>query len=205
MIKKSYQLKDGEYKQNTIDESRIWGLFNDFFSHKTYKNTAYKFIFMRSLLLNVDMFNSEYSIKYSELFETFTEIFWNIYANKGIKQSRESQKSKAEIEIDKILGNVDKKKGYNNIDPSQQSRLVEQIKKDCHKNVIGAVYEDFQRYIYSFSHNEEKLMLNPAFYDFIRKYSDILLKLNYLEWAKYMEKVNGSIDINGQSFLENRT
>ena len=33
------------------------------------------------------------------------------------------------------------------------------------------------------------------------KYKKILLKLNYLEWIKYMEKVNDTININRLDYL----
>ena len=77
-----------------------------------------------------------------------------------------------------------------------KNKLVTEIQLECKKNVIGAVYSDFNGYIYSFSNDKSEIELNELFFDFIKKYKSILLKLNYLEWMKYMVKVNESININ---------
>ncbi len=82
-----------------------------------------------------------------------------------------------------------------------RDKLITEIELECKKNVIGAVYGDFEGYIYSFSNDESKIDLNQIFFDFIRKYKSIILKLNYLEWIKYMEHVNDTVNINEFYYL----
>ena len=54
MEKSGWQLKEGQYRKTFLNEDELWKLFNNFLSTKSVKNTAYKFIFMRSLLLNLN-------------------------------------------------------------------------------------------------------------------------------------------------------
>ncbi len=50
MEKYSWRLKGGKFTDDYISEHQVWNLFNNFFSSKSAKNTAYKFIFMKSLV-----------------------------------------------------------------------------------------------------------------------------------------------------------
>lgn len=43
---------------------------------------------------------------------------------------------------------------------------------------------------YSFSVREEWIQINPVMYEFICKHKVMIEKLNYYEWARYLEKVN---------------
>lgn len=64
------------------------------------------------------------------------------------------------------------------------------VKKVCKLNVVGALYEDTGRLFYSFSRKDEWLRLNPQMYDFLCRHKVMVEKLNYFEWARFLEKVN---------------
>ena len=88
MEKSGWQLKEGQYRKTFLNEDELWKLFNNFLSTKSVKNTAYKFIFMRSLLLNLEQFDTNRSINYIKLFETFTQTYWDLY----IKEQKRSRR-----------------------------------------------------------------------------------------------------------------
>ena len=62
--------------------------------------------------------------------------------------------------------------------------------QECKKNVIGALYNDFDGTIYSFDLKESGLTLNPCVYEFILKYKYELEKINYYSWARMLEQIN---------------
>ena len=201
MEKSGWQLKEGQYRKTFLNEDELWKLFNNFLSTKSVKNTGYKFIFMRSLLLNLEQFDTNRSINYIKLFETFTQTYWDLYIKEQKRQSRETQISIAEKIFNEYCTEELRLKEFNSLSISIQGELIKKINVACQTNVIGAVYADFNKSIYSFSNSESILILNPIFFEFMLKYKKILLKLNYLEWIKYMEKVNDTININRLDYL----
>lgn len=56
--------------------------------------------------------------------------------------------------------------------------------------MVGALFRDSKDILYSFSKKGEYIQLNPLVYQFMTKHKKILEKMNYFEWAKYLEKVN---------------
>jgi 5-methylcytosine-specific restriction endonuclease McrA len=65
-----------------------------------------------------------------------------------------------------------------------------QVKIKCKNNVVGALFDDTKRLFYSFSKREEWLQINPVMYEFICKHKVVIEKLNYYEWARFLERVN---------------
>ena len=203
MSKDNWKLKDGNFKKDYITENEIWGLFNHFFSSKTSKNTAYKFIFMKSLVRIASELEVNQAIKYYDVFEVFTETYWNLYIGRHLVQSRKSQKSSAEKIIDRYYIEYQDCDRFSKLSVVIRDKLIKDIELECKKNVIGAVYGDFDGYIYSFSNDDSKIDLNQIFFDFIKQHKSIILKLNYLEWVKYMENVNDTVNINELYYLAN--
>lgn len=196
VLNNGWKLKCGKYVDSYVSETQVWDLFDNFFSTGSTKNTAYKFIFMKSIVEIVSELQVNETINYYDIFEKFTEIYWDLYVKQGLRQSRKSQKATAEKIIDMYSGNERQSSTFSNLHSDIKSKLVTEIQLECKKNVIGAVYADFNGYIYSFSNDKSEIELNEIFFNFIKKYKSILLKLNYLEWMKYMVKVNESININ---------
>ena len=169
MLNNGWKLKCGKYIDSYVNETQIWNLFDNFFSTGSTKNTAYKFIFMKSLVEIVPERQVIETINYYNIFEKF---------------------------IDKYRDNESQCSNFSNLRIDIKNKLVTEIQLECKKNVIGAVYADFDGYIYSFSNDKSEIELNEIFFNFIKKYKSILLKLNDLEWMKYMVKVNESVNIN---------
>lgn len=72
----------------------------------------------------------------------------------------------------------------------ERNRMVQEISKECRKNVIGALYQDTEGLIYSFNLGEDGLCIGSVAYEFMLKYKEQLEKLNYYSWAKFLEQVN---------------
>lgn len=70
----------------------------------------------------------------------------------------------------------------------------------CKENVVGALFRDSGDTLYSFSKKAEYIQLNPIFYSFT-KHKKILEKMNYFEWARFLEKVND--DTSTKNLLNN--
>lgn len=201
MNKSGWQLKEGQYNKIDLTDKDVWEHFNHFFSSKSVNNTAYKFIFMRSILLAIDSLSSDKMIEYSSIFDHFTRIYWRLYVQEQFRQSRASQKSLVEKEFDKYYETGLDAISFDSLNVELQSELTQKVQDICKKNVIGAVYGDFNGTIYSFSNDQSKLELNPIYFNFMNTYKDILLKLNLFEWMKYIEKENEVISVQKLSYL----
>ena len=68
--------------------------------------------------------------------------------------------------------------------------VCHKVKMKCKENVVGALYADLGGLFYSFSKSGEWLQINPQMYEFVCKHKVAIEKLNYYEWAKFLEKVN---------------
>ena len=64
------------------------------------------------------------------------------------------------------------------------------VKRACKHNVVGALYEDTRRLLYAFDVKEEWLQLSRPAYEFLSRHKVAVEKLNYYEWARFLEKVN---------------
>lgn len=56
--------------------------------------------------------------------------------------------------------------------------------------MIGALYGDLQQYAYSFSLKEQYIRFSPYMYKFLCRHKLAIEKMNYYEWAKFLEKAN---------------
>lgn len=64
------------------------------------------------------------------------------------------------------------------------------VKRKCKENVVGALYADLKGLFYAFSKKEEWIKISPYMYEFLCKHKLAIEKMNYYEWARYIEKVN---------------
>jgi len=79
---------------------------------------------------------------------------------------------------------------FNSIIHQDKTTLLHRVKKECSRNVFGALYGDSKELFYSFDRNKEFLQLSPFFKDFIMKYKEIIRKLNFYEWLKFIANKN---------------
>ena len=74
MLNNGWKLKCGKYIDSYVNETQIWNLFDNFFSTGSTKNTAYKFIFMKSIVEIVSEHEVNEKINYYNIFEKFTPL-----------------------------------------------------------------------------------------------------------------------------------
>lgn len=193
-----WNLKNGIIEKYNLSEEEIWSLFNFVFSDSSRKRNSYKFGLIKSILDNV--FNGEKRSEgvyftYKELFTKFAENYWNLVIKYDLRQMRPDGKSylskietilKESVVGDELLASIE----FESIDEIKKSQIINRVTSECKKCVVGALFEDFDRNIYSFDLREEGLILNYCIYDFILKHKTEIEKLNYYAWAKFLEQVN---------------
>ena len=64
------------------------------------------------------------------------------------------------------------------------------VKKDCIRNVVGAMYNDFEGKFYGFDIKGLGIIISHSAYDFILKFKPEIESLNYYAWAKFLEQIN---------------
>lgn len=194
-----WDLVEGICKKESISEDEFWEIINNFFSSKSNKTTSYKFAFFKSIIDNI--FNLDGAIiSYDILFERFAEMYWNLVARYRIVQIQSTSrftKSSVEIIIEEILKkyNLDKDTPFESLRDDIKAYVIFKITKTCSKYVIGAFFEDTDRSFYSFSRKDKMIELHPNIVKYIIKYKNILSKLNYFEWIKFLEKTNTNDNI----------
>ena len=193
-----WNLKNGKLNTVSASEDEFWGLFNFVFSNGSRKRNTYKFGLIKSILDN--LFNGHwenelYVLSYDVLFSKFAENYWNIIVKYNLKQQIRDDKSeysrietifKNVISDNSIVANIE----FESIDSALRLQIIGKVKNSCKSNVVGALYNDLEGKVYSFDLNDEGIKISRKAYDFMLRYKTELEKLNYYEWAKFMEKIN---------------
>jgi 5-methylcytosine-specific restriction endonuclease McrA len=198
MSKSGWQLQTGELLKDYVSEDYLWSLFNFVFSSNSKKRSTYKFALIKAILDN--LFNSQKEnlslfISYNDIFTKFTEGYWNLIVKYGIHQMRNSTSSTytmiEQFFNEEIQNNpFEKELEFSSLSEESQNILVQKVSVDCKRNVVGALYNDFQGAVYSFNLHGEGLLFNVYAFNFMMKYKLELEKLNYYAWAKFIEQVN---------------
>lgn len=190
-----HKLIKGNYDTTEISDSEIMELFDNVFSSNSKNSTSYKFGFLKCILDNLYNFDEEYIISYDLLFGKFAEIYWNLVLEYGIRQMPKTEGKSGSV-IERIFNEAVEKYDisahivFEAIEENVANKIKSRVKSLCKKNVVGALYRDTRDFFYSFSNEDEWLQMNPLFFEFLNKYRSIIEKLNYYEWAKFLEKVN---------------
>lgn len=176
----------------------MWSLFNYVFSDSCRKTNTYKFGLIKSICDQVfDLIDDGYGypISYEQIFFKFTENYWNLvnrYKLRQMSYNGKSDLSKIEkiiidaVDAFKIPDNVT----FQTLTECDRDRIVKKVTRECKRNVIGALYNDFEGKLYGFDLKKDGLLLGHDAYWFISKYKMEIEKLNYYAWARFLEKVN---------------
>lgn len=189
-----YELNEGVYSIEVLSEDRIWAIFNSMLSSSV-RATSYKFGFLKSIMDNLYNVDHNLTLTFDQLFYKFTEIYWNLILKHELRQSSKNIDGKITA-IERILYEARNDSmivtdiSFEKLNDNAKSVIVKKVKTQCKKFVVGALYEDSNNTLYSFSKKEEYIKLNPRMYEFLTKHKLIIEKMNYYEWAKYLEKVN---------------
>lgn len=193
-----WEIQRADYLQTSLSEDEIWYKINYFYSSSSKKRSTYKFGLIKAILDSVFStyyLDSGYYLSYDNLFEKFAHNYWNLVTKYQFKQMRKDGRSEVSA-IEQILMQYKNEKlgeafiEFDSICTDDKKRIVTLVKNECKKNVLGALYKDFGGAIYSFDIKGEGLYLNPIFYEFFCKYKVEIEKINYYEWAKFLETVN---------------
>lgn len=188
----------GEIKKYIATEDEIWSLANFFFSSSCKKTSTYKFGFFKAILDSLfsgTLSNRGYELSYRTLFECFAENYWNLITKYHLKQMRNNGSSDySSLEI--VINSICEKKftiatlEFSSLAKEDKESIVREVSSKCKKNVVGAMYSNFEGVLYGYGLKEDGIWLNPVAYEFLLKHKFELEKLNYFAWAKYLEEIN---------------
>ena len=190
-----YNLKEGKYEKRHVSEDELWSALSVVFSSKSVNDTSYKYGFLKAIIDNLYNVDADLRLTFDQLFSKFGEIYWNLVLKYGLRQ-KSPTKDNRETSIERILHSSAEKYcitepiPYESLTAQMMIDISHQIKMKCKLNVVGALYADTQRLFYSFSRKEEWIQINPEMYSFLCKHKILVEKVNYYEWAKFLEKVN---------------
>lgn len=191
-----WRLKRGDLLLEHKSDIEIWMHFNYFFSEQSKKRNTYKYGLLKSILDSLTLCNSasNYSLDFDVVFEKFTKNYWTIVLKYQLFQMRPDGKSHLS-KIESILLSF-RERVCNNLfvefDSLQievQRDIVSQVKKECKKYVLGALYADFEGILYGFDLLTEKMVFNPHILDFMFAHKHTLEIVNYYYWAKFIESI----------------
>ena len=186
-----HALKEAEYEDRPLSDDEMWSAFGYLFSSRSVHDTSYKFGFLKSILDNLYNTDSRLVLTFDQLFSKFAEIYWNLVLKYHIRQ-----KSNRRSALENVLLYATEKYDiledipFESLTPDMRIDICHRVKMKCKENVVGALYGDLGSLFYSFSKSEEWIRLNPRMYEFVCKHKVAIEKMNYYEWARFLEKVN---------------
>ena len=193
-----WRLPNGDITKYFVDENELWATFNFVFSEGCAKQSTYKFGLIKSILdnlLSAVKSDRGMELSYRDIFSKFAENYWNLITKYHLRQMKSNARYSA-TEIEKIfsaavqrsqiIGEID----FCKLAANDREAVIAAVTKECKQCVVGALYADFEGYLYGFSKKGDGIWLNPVAYEFMLKYKPEIEQLNYYAWAKFLEKVN---------------
>ena len=142
-------LQEGKYLEGKVSDGELWEAITDLFSHGS-KNTSYKFVFLKSILDNLENADSELVLTFDQLFSTFSQIYWELVVEYGLNQIVSTYNNR-ESRIAQIFHSammeygLDRYISYNMLPPAMASDILQEVKEKCSRYVVGAIYADTNR------------------------------------------------------------
>lgn len=157
------------------------------------KTTSYKYGLFKSILDN--LYNADnYVIKYEDLVNTFSKIYWNIIVKYKLPQKQmSSQGNMSSMEI--LIEDVKNKYLFTediDFDFLKEDTKIYYINKTSqifNKYVVGALYSDLNGKIYGFSKKDKIIYFSKESYEFLSNNKNVLEKLNYYSWIIWTESI----------------
>jgi hypothetical protein len=193
-----WDLKVGEIKQTYVTDEDIWKALNQFYTRGT-KKMSYKFGLLKSLLENLYNVNDRLELKYNDLFYSFTKIYWNLVIHNQLWQSNAKNQPSS---IQKLLEDFARKNSiprewtFEKLPDILQVEILELIKRNGKRYVIGAFYNDTNSIFYEFDLKHEYLKFNSPVYKFLQKHQRTITYLTNYHLAKFLESNNTVPNIN---------
>lgn len=191
-----YDLKEGLCKQGTVSEDELWSAFASLFSSQVVMVSSYKYGFLKAILDNLYNVDEDLKLTFDQLFSKFAEIYWNLILKHKLQQQAKKVTYLEQILHEAITKyNLPEEIPYESIPSQAMVDISYQVKKRCKKYVVGALFEDTKRLFYSFSKKGEWIQLNGQMYEFICKHKVAIEKMNYYEWARFLERINTGSEV----------
>ncbi|TFG11204.1 MAG: hypothetical protein EU535_07525 [Promethearchaeota archaeon] len=204
-----WNLDAGEYLDIELEEEEIWQVFMNIYDpSKSSKTTTYKFALIYSILKFIEEHSGPTEelqrIKFKKIFNHFTQIYWKLIIHYDLQQITGNKISSIYRIIMSYLVRKLKTRNleFRDINPEERRKLIEKAAKYCSRNVFGALYGDSEELFYSFDLKDGYIELNPYFYNFLKRYNQIIDKVNNYEWLKFLVRVNPEKSIPIDLFIE---
>ncbi|MFD0824422.1 hypothetical protein ACT8ZR_01980 [Neobacillus sp. M.A.Huq-85] len=167
-----WDLKVGEIKQTYVTDEDIWKALNQFYSYGS-TTMSYKYGLLKSLIENLYNVNENLELKFSDLFYSFTKIYWNLVIHHQLWQSN-SKKQPSSIQKNLedfcLKYSIPSEWTFDKLPDDFQIEILEKIKNIGKRYVIGAFYSDTNSYFYEFDLKREYLKFNAPVYRFLQKH-----------------------------------
>lgn len=188
-------LREGCYKEGHLSDDEMWSAFAHLFSSKAKHSASYKYGFLKAILDNLYNTDDNLVLTFDQLFSKFTEIYWNLVLKHKIRQASvitggKTTKLEQALWAAREKCPVAEELPFESISDEIKLAVCNTVKRDCKENVVGALYGDLNELFYSFSIKGGFIKFNPLMYEFACKHKVAIEKMNYYEWAKYLEKIN---------------
>ncbi|TWD92189.1 HNH endonuclease [Neobacillus bataviensis] len=193
-----WDLKVGEIKQTYVTDEDIWKALNQFYSHG-YTTMSYKYGFLKSLIENLYSVNENLELNFTDIFYSFTKIYWNLVIHHKLWQSHsKNQPSSIQKSLEDfcLKHSIPREWTFDKLSDSKQIEILEIIKKNGKKYVIGAFYSDTNSFFYEFDLKREYLKFNVPVYRFFQKHQRTITYLTNYHLAKFLESNNTVPNIN---------
>jgi hypothetical protein len=188
-------LSNGRYDERKVSDDDLWSVMSNAFSSKSVNSSSYKIGLFKALLDKLWSVDDNLCLSFDEIFGRFTEVYWNLIFKYKLRQMPKHSRGNVtalekELFAARDFYGIPDDTPFESLPDSARAVLSQNVKIACKKMVVGALYGDTDGLLYSFDRKNEWLQFNPIAYQFLQKHKLVLEKLNYHEWAKYLEKIN---------------
>ena len=175
------------------------------------KDNTYKFALARALLeycRNIPIDNDNiYTVPYSYLADKFLEYYWHQECKFKIKQDYKTKSTPKVITAIRETFPTYTRGKFKDVDEQQRAKATDKIQRGVFgsaRSKTSLVVPRFQRIViegyaeernvfYDYDDDLQQLTLRPEAFSFFRSNHALLYRVVLVEWAKFLERINGSL------------
>lgn len=202
-----YNLSEGDYNRETASDEDLWNAITFVFTPESRNESSYKYGFLDAVMDSLPYIDSSYKIPFTVLFKNFARTYWPLVQKYKLKQKRID--SSKETLLERIFSNVSEEYcianaiSFDQLDDEIIQKLTHKVEQSCKRYVVGALYSDTKGYLYGFSKKERWIQIRPASFEFYKKHRELIKRLNYFEWSRFLVCVNAD-DAESKDMKERR-
>ncbi|WP_426709756.1 hypothetical protein [Cetobacterium sp. SF1] len=183
---------EGNQWEEILSNEEIIDKLQSFFSKKTTMKNLYKLTLLESLTIVSSTSKNCFKNIFFEVLKVFGEIYWELERTIKIKKTiyngyseiSDQEKLIREIKETHFLKENIK---YEELNELIKNDYIEKTTIILKKNVLGALYNDFEGYIYFFDKKEEKLILNPSFLIYFKNNKNFIKRIISLRTVEFLK------------------